>query len=66
MLEHRDLTERIIGLAVEAHRRTGWTAGIGLRRLSELELEWAGIPLLRQVGVPVCSAKAHRYRYDFI
>jgi GxxExxY protein len=54
MLEHRDLTERIIGLAIEVHRRTGpgllesvHAAFMGF------ELEQAGIPVLRQAGIPV-------------
>ena len=54
MLEHRDLTERIIGLAIEVHRQTG----PGLLEsvyaaCLVFELEQAGIPLARQVGVPV-------------
>jgi GxxExxY protein len=54
MLEHQDLTERIIGLAIEVHRQ----AGPGLLEsvyaaCLAFELEQAGIPLLRQVGVPV-------------
>jgi hypothetical protein len=54
VLEHRDLTKRIIGLAIEVHRLTGpgllesvYTA------CQAFELEQAGIPLLRQVSVPV-------------
>jgi GxxExxY protein len=54
MLEHRDLTDRIIGLAIEVHRQTGpgllesvYAGCLGF------ELERAGIPLLRQVGIPV-------------
>jgi GxxExxY protein len=54
MLEHRDLTERVIGLAIEVHR----TVGPGLlESVYEtglcLEFERAGIPFRRQVGIPV-------------
>ncbi len=54
MLEHRDLTERIIGLAIEVHRQTG----PGLLEsvyaaCMAFELEQAGIPLQRQLGIPV-------------
>ena len=54
MLEHRDLTERIIGLAIEVHR----TIGPGLlESVYEaclcLELKRAGIPFRRQVSMPV-------------
>ncbi|MEA2743331.1 MAG: hypothetical protein QOG25_1702, partial [Acetobacteraceae bacterium] len=53
-LEHRDLTERIIGLAIEVHR----TIGPGLLESAYeaclcLELERAGIPFRRQVSMPV-------------
>jgi GxxExxY protein len=54
MLEYHELTERIIGLAIQVHRQTGpgllesvYAACLGF------ELEQAGIPLLRQVGIPV-------------
>lgn len=53
-MEHRDLTNHIIGLAIEVHR----TAGPGLLEsaygecLSE-ELEQAGIPFQREIMVPV-------------
>ena len=54
MLEHRHLTERTIGLAIEVHRQTGpgllesvYAACMGF------ELEQAGIPVLRQFGIPV-------------
>ena len=54
MLEHRDLTERIIGLAIEVNR----TIGPGLlESVYEaclcLELKRAGIPFRRQVSMPV-------------
>jgi GxxExxY protein len=54
VLEHRDLTERIIGLAIEVHR----TIGPGLlESVYEaclcLELKRAGIPFRRQVSMPV-------------
>jgi hypothetical protein len=54
MLEHRDLTERVIGLAIEVHR----TVGPGLlESVYEtglcLEFERAGIPFRRQVSIPV-------------
>jgi GxxExxY protein len=54
MLAYRDLTEHIIGLAIEVHR----TIGPGLLEsvydecLCD-ELTQAGIPFQRQVGVPV-------------
>lgn len=54
MLEHRDLTERVIGLAIEVHR----TVGPGLlESVYEtglcVELKLAGIPFRRQVSIPV-------------
>jgi GxxExxY protein len=54
MLHHRDLTDRIIGLAIEVHR----TVGPGLLETvySECladELGQAGIPFQRQIPVPV-------------
>jgi GxxExxY protein len=54
MLEHRDLTERVIGLAIEVHR----TVGPGLlesvyRECLGLELEQAGIAFQCEVTVPV-------------
>jgi GxxExxY protein len=65
MLEHQDLTERIIGLAIEVHRQ----AGPGLLEsvyaaCLAFELEQAGIPLMRQVGVPV-SYKGMRIPMGF-
>ena len=54
MLEHRGLTERIIGLAIEVHRIGGpgllesVYAGCLCR-----ELDQAGVPFRRQVAVPV-------------
>jgi hypothetical protein len=54
VLEHRDLTERIIGLAIEVHRAIG--PGL-LESVYEaclcLELKRAGIPFRRQVSMPV-------------
>jgi GxxExxY protein len=54
MLEHRDLTNRIIGLAIEVHRvvRPGLLESIYAGCLSA-ELEHAGIPFQREVMVPV-------------
>jgi GxxExxY protein len=53
MLRHRELTERIIGLAIEVHRHSGpgllesfYT--VALCR----ELERASIPVRREVGIP--------------
>ena len=54
MLVEQSLTERIVGLAIEVHRNTG-------RGLLELvyeqclcyELQQAGLPFERQVGIPV-------------
>jgi GxxExxY protein len=54
LLEHRDLTERIIGLAIEVHRTVGpgllesvYEAGMCF------ELKHAGIPFRRQASIPV-------------
>jgi GxxExxY protein len=54
MLQHQALTERIIGLAIEVHRKTGpgLLESIYAACLC-CELEHAGIPLSRQVSVPV-------------
>jgi GxxExxY protein len=54
MLEHRDLTNRIIGLAIEVHRivRPGLLESVYAGCLSA-ELEHAGIPFQREVMVPV-------------
>jgi GxxExxY protein len=53
-LNYQELTERIIGLAIEVHRQTG--SGL-LKSVHAaclgFELEQAGIPILRQVGIPV-------------
>ncbi len=54
MLEHGELTERVIGLAIEVHRTTG--PGLPESVYSEclcLELAQAGIPFESQVMVPV-------------
>jgi GxxExxY protein len=54
MLEHRGLTERIIGLAIEVDRHTGpGLAESVYAACLAFELEHTGIPLLRQAGVPV-------------
>ena len=53
MLRHQELTERIIGLAIEVHRHTGpgllesFYAAALCR-----ELERAGIRVRREVGIP--------------
>ena len=53
MLHHQELTERIIGLAIEVHRHTGpgllesFYAAALCR-----ELERAGIRVRREVGIP--------------
>ncbi|MDR3533424.1 MAG: GxxExxY protein [Rhodopila sp.] len=54
MLQHRDLTDRIIGLAIEVHRTTGpgLLESVYTECLSD-ELEQAGIPFQREVMVPV-------------
>jgi len=54
MLEHQDLTERIIGLAIEVHRKTGpgLLESVYAACLC-FELEQAGLPLQRQVNIPV-------------
>jgi GxxExxY protein len=54
MLEHRDLTNRIIGLAIEVHRivRPGFLESVYAGCLSA-ELEHAGIPFQREVMIPV-------------
>ena len=52
MLEHRDLTERIIGLAIEVRRQTGpGLLDSVYAACMCFELEKAGVPLL--VGIPV-------------
>ena len=61
MLAHRELSERIIGLAIEVHR----TAGPGLLESVYgaclcYELEQAGIAFRRQVAIPVF------YKYQVI
>ena len=54
MYRHQVLTERIIGLAIEVHRRTGpgLLESVYAACLC-FELEQAGIPLSRQVNIPV-------------
>lgn len=54
MLEHRALTERVIGVAIEVHRtvRPGLLESVYEECLC-LELERAGIPFASQVMVPV-------------
>jgi GxxExxY protein len=54
MLQHRDLTNRIIGLAIEVHRSTG--QGLLESVYSECladKLSQAGIPFQREIVVPV-------------
>ena len=54
MLEHRDLTERVIGLAIEVHRAIG--PGLLESVYAEcmaLELQQANIAFQNQVMVPV-------------
>jgi GxxExxY protein len=54
VLEHQDLTETIIGMAIEVHRRTGPGLLESVYAACMcFELERAGIPLLRQVTIPV-------------
>jgi GxxExxY protein len=54
MLDHRDLTERIIGLAIEVYRKTGpGLLGSIYVACMCFELEQAGIPRRQQVGIPV-------------
>ena len=52
--KHRALTERIIGLAIEVHRKTGpgLLESVYAACLC-FELEQAGIPILRQISIPV-------------
>jgi GxxExxY protein len=54
MLEHRDLTSRITGLAIEVHRlvKPGLLESVYAECLAA-ELEHAGIPFQREVVVPV-------------
>jgi GxxExxY protein len=54
MLEHRELTDRIIGLAIEVHRAvgTGLLESVYAECLG-LELHQANIPFESQVMVPV-------------
>jgi GxxExxY protein len=57
MLDHHALTERIIGLAIKVHQATG--PGLLEPVYSAclcFELEQAGIPVLRQVGIPITYA----------
>jgi GxxExxY protein len=53
VLSHRDLTERIIGLAIEVHRHTGpgLLESFYCAALCH-ELECANIRVQRQVGIP--------------
>ena len=53
-MEHRALTERIIGLVIEVHRniRPGLLESVYIECLC-LELQQAGIPFEREVMVPV-------------
>jgi GxxExxY protein len=65
LLHHRDLTERIIGLAIEVHRTTG--PGLLESVYAEIlcdELEEAGIPFEREVMIPV-KHKAKTLRLGF-
>jgi len=65
MLHHRDLTERIIGLAIEVHRSTG--PGLLESVYAEIlcdELEEAGLPFEREVMIPV-RHKAKTLRLGF-
>ena len=49
-----DLTQRIIGLAIEVHRHLGpGLSEAGYERALCMELATAGIPFQRQVGIPV-------------
>jgi GxxExxY protein len=54
MLQHQGLTERIIGLAIEVHRKTGpgLLESVYVACLC-FKTEHAGIPLSRQVSIPV-------------
>ncbi len=54
ILEHRDLTNVVIGLAIEVHRivSSGLLESVYGECLAE-ELEQAGIPFQRQVTMPV-------------
>jgi GxxExxY protein len=54
VLQHQPLTERIIGWAIEVHRKTGpgLLESVYAACLC-FELEHAGIPLSRQVSIPV-------------
>ena len=54
VLRHQELTERVIGLAIEVHRRTGPGLLESVYAACRcFELEQAGIPLSRQVSIPV-------------
>jgi GxxExxY protein len=54
VLQHQALTERIIGLAIEVHRKTGpgLLESVYAACLC-FELEHAGIPVARQVNISV-------------
>jgi GxxExxY protein len=54
MLEHQGLTDRIIGLAIEVHRRTGPGLLESVYAACMcFELEHADIPFAPQVNIPV-------------
>jgi GxxExxY protein len=53
MLEHRDLTQQIVGLAIEVHRQAGPGLSESVYRHVAFELEQAGIPLMRQISITV-------------
>jgi GxxExxY protein len=54
VLRHQELTERVIGLAIEVHRKTGPGPLESVYAACRcFELEQAGIPLSRQVSIPV-------------
>jgi GxxExxY protein len=70
MLAHRDLSNRIIGLAIEVHRSVGpgLLESVHSECLSD-ELRQAGIPFQREVTLPVtykCRTLPLGFRADIL
>ncbi len=70
MLQHRDLTAQIIGLAIEVHRTTG--PGLMESIYKDFlcdELEEAGIPFQREIMIPVTykgKMRPRAFRADIV
>jgi GxxExxY protein len=70
MLQHRDLTDQIIGLAIEVHRTTGpgLLESIYKDFLCD-ELEEAGIPFQREAMIPITykgKTRPRGFRADIV